>query len=174
MAKEDTSTVEAAPDTPRRKKLMVPGIIAVVMIVEGVGIFGAMKMFGAGPGSAAAMESIEGLDEETDSKDVEVQIAEFNALNEKSGVTFLVDISVSARVPADRAAEIRGLLNDSRATIVDRLTQAVRSVNANHLKEEDLATIRRKMKFELDKVLEDETMISELLITRFQKFRADL
>ena len=174
MANDDTSTGEVAPSIPARKKLMVPGIIAAVMIIEGVGMFGAMKMFGAGPGSAAAMESIEGLDEQTNSKGTEVQIAEFKALNEKSGVTFMVDISVSARVPADRADEIRTLLNDSHATVVDLLTQAVRSVNANPLKEEDLATIRRKMKFELDKVLEDETMILELLITRFQKFRADL
>lgn len=174
MDNEDTSTGEAAPAVPRRKKFMVPGIIALAMIVEGAGIFGAMKMFGSGPGSAAAVDSIQGLDEDADSKGVEVHVAEFKALNEKSGVTYMVDISVSARVPADRADEVRNLLDLSQATIVDRLTQAVRSVNANHLKEEDLATIRRKMKFELDKVLEDETMISELLITRFQKFRADL
>ena len=173
MDNEDTSTGEAAPAVPSRKKLMVPGIIAMAMIVEGAGIFGAMKMFGSGPGSAAAVDSIQGL-EEADSKGVEVHVAEFKALNEKSGVTYMVDISVSARVPADRAEEVRNLLDLSQATIVDRLTQAVRSVNANHLKEEDLATIRRKMKFELDKVLEDETMILELLITRFQKFRADL
>ena len=71
MDNEDTSTGEAAPAVPRRKKLMVPGIIAVAMIVEGAGIFGAMKMFGSGPGSAAAVDSIQGL-EEADSKGVEV------------------------------------------------------------------------------------------------------
>ena len=126
------------------------------------------------PARAAAVASLEELAEEQTPRIVEVQVADFKALNEKSGVTFMVDISVSARVSADRLDEATALLEESHARIVDRLTQAVRSVNVNHLKEEDLATIRRKMKFELDKVLEDETIIEELLITRFQKFRADL
>jgi len=175
MAEKEKAPKDEAPDSGgKKRKVMLPAILASAMLLEGIAIFGAMKLFGADPNQAPAMEGIAGLDGEEADKSVEVDIASFKALNEKSGLTFLVDISVSAKIPADRAAETEAVLQEKGKTIVDRLTQAVRSADVKYLKEEDLATIRRKMKFELDKILGDETIVEELLITRFQKFRADL
>jgi len=175
MAKEEAAPEKEAPEAaPKKRKILLPAILASAMLLEGVGIFAAMKIFGSKPASAPGMEMIAGLDAEAPPQSVEIDIAEFKALNEKSGLTFMVDISVSAKTPSDRAADAERAIAEKSKTIVDRLTQAVRSAEPKHLKEEDLATIRRKMKFELDKILGDETIVEELLITRFQKFRADL
>ena len=175
MAKVEATPESEAPAIPGKKRnLLLPAVLGSAFLLEGLGIFVAMKVFGGNPDPAAAMEAIAGLDGEPQAQSIEIDIAEFKALNEKSGLTFMVDISVSAKIPADRAAEAEQTIDEKGKTIVDRLTQAVRSADPKHLKEEDLATIRRRMKFELDKILEDETIIEELLITRFQKFRADL
>jgi flagellar basal body-associated protein FliL len=171
--KENAPPQEVSGVGGQKHKLLMPSILASAMLLEGLTIFGAMKLFGADPVPASAVEGIAGLEEEAN-KSVEIDIASFKALNEKSGLTFMVDISVSAKVPADRLAETEAALEENGKTVVDRLTQAVRSADAKYLKEEDLATLRRKMKFELDKILGDETIVEELLITRFQKFRADL
>ncbi|UCG33026.1 MAG: hypothetical protein JSU68_00040 [Phycisphaerales bacterium] len=174
MPKEDsTPQVENTESVSPKRKLLLPAVVASAMLVEGVAIFGAVKLFGPGPDRALAMDTIAGVGADLQPKSVEMDIADFKALNEKSGLTFVVDISVSAKVPMDRAEDAERLVEEKSKTIVDRLTLAVRSAEPNHLKEEDLATIRRKMKFELDKILDDDTIVEELLITRFQKFRAD-
>jgi len=174
MAENETKPQEDAPSGSGKKKFMLPAIVAGIMLLEGAAIFGAMKMFGSNPEPAPAAQSIEGLEDDGQPESVEIEVAEFKALNEKSGLTFVVDIRVSARIPADRADEAGQKIAENKATIVDRLTQAVRSADPKHLKEEDLATIRRQMKLELDKILEDEELVEELLITRFQKYRADV
>jgi flagellar basal body-associated protein FliL len=156
-----------------KNKFMLPAVVASVMLVEGVAIFCAVKMLGSDPQQAQAMDTILGAEADLHPKSVEMDIADFKALNEKSGLTFVVDISVSAIVPMDRAVDAERLVEEKAKTIVDRLSLAVRSAEPNQLKEEDLATIRRKMRHELDKILEDDTVVEELLITRFQKYRAD-
>jgi hypothetical protein len=174
MAKEEPTvqTADAESVTPKRK-FVLPAVVASAMLIEGIAIFCTVKLLGPGPNRAVAMDVIAGGAAEQQPKSAEIDIADFKALNEKSGLTFVVDISVSAKVPMNRAADAERLVEEKSKTIVDRLTLAVRSAEPNHLKEEDLATIRRKMKFELDKILGDDSIVEELLITRFQKFRAD-
>lgn len=174
MAKEEPRPQgETEVSVNSKRKFMLPAIVASAMLIEGIVIFLAVKLLGPGPNQAQAMDTIAGMGADLKPKSVEIDIADFKALNEKSGLTFVVDISVSAKVPMERAADAERLVEEKAKTIVDRLTLAVRSAEPKHLKEEDLATIRRKMRFELDKILDDDTIVEELLITRFQKFRAD-
>ncbi len=159
---------------PKRKNLLVLGIVGGVMLIEGVSLYFAMKMFGAGAKEGVSETVLAGLADKSAPHSSELVIAEFKALNEKSGATYMVDIKVCARVPSDRQGEAEGLVQSRKETILDRLNQLVRSADAQHLKEEDLATLRRLMAAELNAVLGKTDLIEEVLITRFSKFRADI
>ena len=175
MAKESEDTPQGDElQRPRRKSLLLVSILGGVMLAEGVGLFFVMRMFGSGPQETLAELTQEGLAEPQEPAAAEVKIAQFKALNEKSGHTFVVDIELSARVPAGRQAEVESLVNLRKDTVLDRFNQLVRSADPKHLKEEDLATLRRLMTAELSGILGDEDLVDEVLITRFNKFRADM
>jgi flagellar basal body-associated protein FliL len=68
----------------------------------------------------------------------------------------------------------KGLIDARKATIRDRLDTLLRNADPKYLNEPGLETLRRQIKFELDKVFKDEKLVDEILITKFLKSRANL
>jgi len=175
MAEPDPSP----PPSPGSKwgggKAKLLGAVGAVVVLEAAGIFIVLKMFGTRPQPTHAgtlarkQEAAQSL-----LHSAEIQIAQFRAPNEKTGQLFVYDMRVAAQVkPADKQRLVK-LIADRSGTINDRLIRVVRKAEPEQLKEEDLASLRRQIKYELDKLFEDETMITEILIPYFQKYRSDL
>jgi hypothetical protein len=61
-----------------------------------------------------------------------------------------------------------------QATICDRVNTVVRRAEPKFLSEPGLETVRRQIKFELDKVFGDEDLIQEVLLPELLQSQAQL
>ena len=90
------------------------------------------------------------------------------------GQLFVYDLKVAAVVPKDKKEQAEQLVAQISAKITDRLIRVIRRAEPGQLREEDLGSLRRQIKYELDKLFEDDTIVREVLIPYFQKYRSDL
>lgn len=164
-----------------KKKLLLGGLVAGVMLLEGVGLYVGMKMFGSGPDEAAAGDGIVGEDKDAASAKPEVPIVKIKVPNRKTGKTYLYDIEVAATInvpegktPDAFKPEIETKLTSHENAIRDRLSYLIRTADPQQLDEPGLVMIRRQIKAELDKILGDEKLLDRILIPRWTPLRADM
>jgi flagellar basal body-associated protein FliL len=166
-SKPEPPVTAAAPspavESPPRRRFGTAAIIAIVMVIEGIALFAAMRLLGGKPESAAALELLEPttravIDEQ------EVQVVQLRALNVKSGRPVLYSLKVFVRAQADKAEVIRRQLEKKRATIEDAVARIVRSADPSHLTEDGLETLRRQIHYEMGRITNEEASILEVLI----------
>jgi flagellar basal body-associated protein FliL len=159
----------------RKGRFAVIGLVSGIMLVEGVGIFVATRFLGGGADSAvASVPGLEAPPAETQAPRVkELLIAEFRAMNDRSGQNILYDVKVYGRVEGARAAKVEAALQMQKATVADRLAKVVRAADPQYFKEPGLETLRRQIKNELSHVLSDEEMVDEVLIPSLMWYQAD-
>lgn len=150
-------------DAKKTKKMGTAVIVGVVMVVEGVALFGAMKFLGGKPDHAEAAEHAEAASKPV-VEDEEIQVVQLRALNVKSGRPVLYSLKVFVRVPSDKAESIKKTLEKKRATVEDSVARIVRSADPSHLSEDGLETLRRQIQFELGRLTNDASGVSEILI----------
>ena len=172
----DEDIVEAG--SAKSRKLTIILVIGALMLAEGGLIFGAMKFFGGAPGPASA--STAPADQATSSQKgaapqiAEVLIAELDAYNNLSGRLYLYHLQVSAQVKPEAKTKIEKIIEQRGDTICDRINTVIRGADPKHLNEPGLETMRRQIKFELDKILGDDSLVLELLIPKLLQSRANL
>jgi len=157
------NAANAAPAPASKKKMGTAVIVAVVMVVEGIALFGAMKFLGGKPEHADAAELAEATSRPV-MDDEEIQVVQLRALNVKSGRPVLYSMKVYVRVPADKAEAVKKILEKKRATMEDSVSRIVRSADPAHLTEDGLETLRRQIQFEVNRVTNDASGDSEILI----------
>jgi hypothetical protein len=188
---------EARPPRNRRK-LMIGGAVASVMILEGVLVFLVVKVFtGQEPAAVqAAQHAVAPSDsvggEETPAAahgeahageqaasaapaagDVEIELACFQAPNLKSGRTYVYDVCMVARVREPNVPRFRMLKEQKANEITARLSEIIRVASPEHLKEDRLQTIRRQAMHVLAEILGEAGLVDEILITRWMVFYAE-
>ena len=132
------------------------GAVAGIVVVEALGIFIALKVFGGGPqashaeGLAAAQSEPAGLLSST-----EITVAQFRAPSEKTRQLFVYDLKVVALVKEGDRKRVEEIIEARQGMITDRLIRVVRRADPQQFREEDLSSLRRQIKYELDKLLED-------------------
>lgn len=174
MPDEETKAV-VEPVKSKKKILLL--VVGSIMLVEGGLIFGVMKLAGGGPSGVEAGEVGEaGADGEGSDSDAvkEVSIAETDAYNSRSGRLYLYHLQVSALVEASNQERLETLVEERRGTVLDRINTVIRGADPNHLNEPGLETLRRQIKFELDKIWGDAALIRELLIPQLLQTRSNL
>ncbi len=171
----DKQAEQGGPDgrTDHKRRIFVGGILASVMLLEAGAIVVTMKFTGAGAPRTAVAGGLEPASGAQVEEDVEVAIAEFKAPNEQTGRVFVYDVKVCALVSREHRDALQQILEKKKETIADRLNSIMRSAKPQHLQEDKLDTLRRQIKYVLDKVVGDDNIIREILIPRFMKFRAD-
>ena len=186
-AEEVESKPEASPSKPKGRGLSIV-LVAILMGAEGVGVFFATKMFAASePSSAAASEgesapapSAEGHAAKSEhgtagehggqspagavGGQVEIELTECRPSNKMTGKLITLKIRVSALVASGEAERGKKLADANKARINDRVNFVIRSAEPQALNEPGLETIKRRLKYELAKVLGDEQLIQEVLI----------
>lgn len=178
MAKEEEVQAEVGGEE-RKRKLLAALVVIGLMLGEGAAIFAGIKLLGgSGPatGAASAIAGSGGGDSlgypEPDL--VEMPVCEVDAFNKMTGKLFVYHLQVVAIVNRAAAQKFKELVNARDATIRDRINTVVRRAEPKYLNEPGLETLRRQIKFELDKVFGDENLIQELLLPTLLQSQAQL
>jgi len=169
----DDSTESAAPKGGRKWLTLV--IAGVLVFGEGIGIFVVTRMMYQRPATAEAAEqspeeaAIAAIEDQ-----VELALPEVNAFNKREGRLFLYNLEVTVIVPKDKSKEVEKVLEMRKSTILDRFNTVIRSADSKYLNEPGLETLRRQFRFELNKILGDDEIITDIVIPRFYQSPADL
>lgn len=105
---------EIAAPAKKPKKALIAGIIAGVLVLEGVGVFVVAKMLNRGPASAVAGEILdnhtdkEGPEHPTEQMDEVVIVNQFECPHSNSGRDYAIHMTVYALVPKSLAGGEEG------------------------------------------------------------------
>ena len=150
-----------------RKSKMVPLIvIALLMLGEGVGVYFVANMISSDPIAAAAQElgAAGGEDRGTTSALAELEVAECRPSNKMSGKLISFRLRVLVLVPQVEVKRATALIEERGGRLRDRINFVVRSVEPQHLNEPGLETLKRRLKLEFDHVLDDDSLVHEVLV----------
>lgn len=172
---KDAQTKEqVAPFTNRHRNLLTVAVVGGLMLLEGVGIFVAVKFIGAGPETLRAGDGIgAGAGGAGKLSFSEVRVTDLRAFNSKDGRVFLYQLSVYAEVDGKDSPRIKDMIESRQNAIDDRFSKVIRGSDSKYLEEPGLETLRRQFKHELGQVLGDESHIKAILLPEFKKSRAD-
>ncbi|MCK4658343.1 MAG: hypothetical protein KAV82_02375 [Phycisphaerae bacterium] len=162
MSPDEAQTADSSAGS-FKKKLITLVIVLGVMLIEGAAIFVVVRMTGESPEDLQAAE-LENREDLLKNMDAELPLGECDAINRKSGRSIVVHLVLYARVAADKQKNTLQLIEKRQSTIKDRVQMILRRADPQHLHEPNLDTIKRQIKFELDKILEDDELILEVLI----------
>ncbi|MCG3137980.1 MAG: hypothetical protein HJJLKODD_01836 [Phycisphaerae bacterium] len=171
-----------APFADKKRNMMTIIVVGVLMTVEGIGIVAAVKMFGGGPAeteAAAVGEHGEGgaeqLDEHGNPLPVESEVAviDLMAYNNKSGYMYVFQINVQALIATEHLKKVTDQIESKKQTIRDRYSKIIRAADPKYFEEPGLETVKRQFKYELEQILNDKTLVKEILLPEFNQSRAD-
>lgn len=165
--KNNDAAGDAPPSSGRRLSIVV---VAALMLGEGVGVYFLADMLSPPPPQAAAAEG-EGDDSAKMTDLAEIELAECRPSNRMAGRFITYHIRVLGLVQADRLTEIESLTQSRRARLEDAVNVVIRSADPKHLDEPDLGTIRRRLKYEFDRIFGDEDVIQDVLIPQLLQSR---
>lgn len=158
--KEEPAKTEA----PAKKgKAGTFAIFGGVMLIEGVAIFAAMKMFGHEPDPTVGMETLAPTTKPWE-ESLELPVASVRVPNCNGSRTLLYSVKVAARVHSKEKDEVREFLEMRKSTIEDIISRVIRSAEEKHLAEPGLETLKRQVRFELSTLIGDEHKIEQILI----------
>lgn len=169
-----------SPETPAKKsggmKTMI--IVLVVVVLEAVGIVGAMMFMGGGAQAVSALEVTHEEHDAEGSKIVELEVLKGNLPNNKSGVTYIYNTEVYVQVKNRNAEPVKAEIEQFKAEIKADLNAIWRTAEPQHFQEPKLETLTRKVyalldeRFGLDKE-HDEAKVSKVVIVMGTGFRMD-
>lgn len=150
---------EAAP-APAKKKggIKVIGVVAVLMIVEGAGLFFALK---SGPAKSEAGEVHPNLENDPANEKEEVLIVEDQFQNLQTGSVWIWDVSVYAEVKAKNSEKLKELLKRRSAAVREGISQIFSRAQHAQLKEPEHLTLNRQITAFMGKLISEESPTAE-------------
>jgi flagellar basal body-associated protein FliL len=164
-----------------------PVLVGGAMMIEAVVLLLGIWIFkGSTPKAAQGAERIDGVTETADGKvaasgdndkkrPVEIPVADFRALNRRSGQTFLYDVSIVASTKAESEDLVKKKIAERGNLIRDRIRTIIAESDPDKLgggSEPGLETLRRQVKYQLDEIVGD-GLIDEVLVPKCIPFRTD-
>jgi len=172
--KDEQSEEKAVPFMNRNRNLLTAAVVGGLMLLEGVGIFVAVKFIGGGPDTLRAGDGIsEGPDADGKMSSSEVRVTDLMAFNSTGGRVFVYQLSVYAEIDTQDSPKIKDMIESRQNAIDDRFSKVIRGSDPKYLDEPGLETLRRQFKHELGQILGDESHIRAILFPEFKKSRAD-
>ena len=153
MADEETNVEIVEEGEPKPKKsggLKMILIIAVMMIIEGAGVFFLVSSM-SGPKDVAADE-IEGLEGTGDEAPVELKLVEDRFQNMQTGRVWEWRVQIYLRVRQKNVDEIKAIEERDAASIKEGVALIFRRANDRYLREPGLETITRQLTTYLNEV----------------------
>jgi flagellar basal body-associated protein FliL len=143
------------------------GLFGGVMIVEGLAIFMAMKFFAPEPDPTMGMDQELTQATQPALLTKELELARVRVQNRNGAKTILYSVTANIVIPSEREPKVLTFLDNHRAAINDMLSQIIRAAEEKHLNEYGLETLKRLIRFEVNKMLGDEDTIERVLISEF-------
>ncbi len=186
------------PGTGNKKLVVISSLVLGVLLLETVGVFCAVKMFGGGPSGSLA-DTLDGSGQQVkEPQEIqEVSVAQLQCTHTSTGRMYLIDISVSVTVakeyvgsarrhvsgfgkdPGNSEQGIEKVLASNSATIRDRMLTIVAQADANTLQlpnsrkpDFGLMTLGRQFKKILEEVC-GKGKIREVLIPQYKPIPID-
>ena len=169
MADEKAKNAEGNKSAPRGRRLSLLVVLA-LMIGEGVAVYFVANALSPAPAPAPATEG--GGDGSAAINDLaEIELADCRPSNKMAGRFITYHIRVLGLVRAAKLTEIESMARTRRARLEDAVNVVIRSADPKHLDEPELGTIKRRLKYEIDRILGDETLIQEIVIPQLLQSR---
>lgn len=164
--KEQDAASEAQPAPPAMKKgrFGTIGLVGGIMLLEGVGIFAAMKFLGSDPDPTVGME--QGLTPTTKpwEESQELLVAKVRVLNSNGPKAMLYNVKVVVRVHHQNQSKVQEFCDSRKSTVEDAISRVIRSAEERHLGEPGLETLKRQIRHELGVLLGDDSLVEQVLI----------
>lgn len=170
---EDEKNKEGAEQSSKGNKKL-PIIVAGIMLVEGIAVFGLVKMLG-GPSSAQA--NLVGEDTAGDQAPVEILLTNDTFQNMQTGRVWEWRVEIHLRVRQKNVAEVKRIQERDQATIKEGIALIFRRAHDRHLREPGLETIQRQLTTYLNEVFGTDPdgipRIERVIIPECKGFPAD-
>lgn len=157
---KDAAAEETPP--PKKRSWMTFGLVGGVMIVEGIAIFVCMRMFGAKPNPADALEMAPTTNPWQELREIEV--ARLRVPNSNESTTILYSVRIVVTVHSDDEEEFNKILKSREWTIKDAISRVIQEATSVEMNEPGKESLKRKVKSELSKIIRDDEMIRSVLI----------
>jgi flagellar basal body-associated protein FliL len=165
--KAQEQSAEQGDRSSKKKTLAMGGVLVGVMAVEAVVVFMLVKHFAGSPAAAEAatpLHAIESQMAEQKPQDVELNVVNLRAQNERSQRQITYDLDVFISVSDANKDRVNEVLQRRKATVQDRLSRVVRAAQPEEFTEPDLRTLRKQFQVELDQIMGQDGLIREVLI----------
>ncbi len=179
MAQEQADKkAEGAPAEAAKKKSPIKAIaiVAVLMLVEAVGVFMVVGMTSKKPAEAEA-KSLEGHAEADGEAQVEIPLIEEKFQNMSTGRVWVWDSALVLKVKKKNEEFVSGQLDARSAEIKEGISMIFRRAQHSQLKEPGLETINRLLLAYVNKTLgpdaEGLNRVERVLIPKCKGFPAD-
>ncbi|MHC5109871.1 MAG: hypothetical protein ACYTHJ_08340 [Planctomycetota bacterium] len=151
-------------------RMMQMIIVASLMLGEGVAVYFVANAMGPDPAITSGAETEpENEDIEAEPDYSEVALAECRPTHRKGGKKIVLFVKVSALVLEEDADKATDMTEDRQSRILDRIQFVIRSAEIQHINEPGLETIKRRLKWEMDKIFGDPELLREILIPEWQQ-----
>lgn len=137
MADEQAQVEQAAKKPP----LKVIAVVAVMMILEGLGVFLFVSATGRAPQDTMA---VEGQQQALMESNVEIPLVEGKFQNMLTGRAWIWSVEIYLKVKRKNEARVNEILEARQAEIRESVSQLIRRADHSHLKEPDLRTLNRQ------------------------------
>lgn len=172
VAEQEVSTAQNSESTGGQSGLMlkIVGLVSLLMIVEGVGLYFFLGAGNSTPAKAANEEDsldVENQDFKDDSTTVE--IGSFNCTNSRAdpGSTIHVSIKLNATVSSDQEEWFNQAIKTHKARVQQAVIQIIRSTNLDDLNDPKWVTMKRLFREEINKVLR-KSFVIEIVISDYR------
>lgn len=175
-SKEAEKAPESAEPAKKKPPIKVIGLVAVLMIVEAVGVFAVVSATAKQPAAAEAAH-IEGIDEADHDASVEIPLLDDKFQNMQTGGVWIWDAEIILKVKEKNSEYVAGQLENRAAEIKEGISMIFRRAQHNQLKEPGLETINRQLTAYLNKVIghdaENQPRIERVMIPKCRGFPAN-
>lgn len=142
MADEETQG-EGAEQSKKKGGKLLPIIVGVLMLVEGVAVFGVVKILGGGPKGAEAQ--IQGEEQAGAEAPVELSLLQDSFQNMQTGRVWEWKVEIYLRVRQKNLEEVKKIQERDAASIKEGVALIFRRAQDRHLREPGLETITRQV-----------------------------
>ena len=133
-------------DKPVEKKklpIKVIAIVAVMMLLEGAGVYLFVSMTGKVPQDS--MADLAGEEEADLQRPIEIELVKGKFQNMQTGRVWIWSIDIYLKVKKRDEETVTTILENQQAEIREQISKIIRKAHHAHLKEPDLRTLNRQI-----------------------------
>lgn len=168
-------TTVPSPTGKKRPKTVL--LVVIILVVEAVGIMGAMMFLGQ-PSNVSAVELEQNAAAAEDEKIVETLVLNARMPNNKSGVTYVYATEIYVQVRKAHLERVKAEIEQFQNEIKADITAIWRTAEPQYFQEPKLENLTRKVyalldeRFGMDKA-RNEPIVSKVVIVMSTGFRVD-